>query len=70
MSATLQAIERQVRGLPLPEQLELLEHLIHNVKEATAGKKMMDVDGLYGSGKGLWDEDAQEYVNRGREDRS
>ncbi len=32
-------------------------------------KKSLDRKGLYGLGKGLWKEDAQEYINRLRENR-
>ncbi len=70
MNSSILAIERQVNDLPVEEQLELLERIIHNVKENNLGKKKLDIASLYGSGKGMWDEDAQEYVNQGRVDRT
>lgn len=69
MTSSMLAIEKQVKDLPVEEQLELLERIIHNVKKNNLGKKKLDIASLYGSGKGLWDEDAQEYVERGRENR-
>jgi len=38
-------------------------------KSHTLGKKFADWGELYGLGKELWKEDAQEYVNHLREDR-
>lgn len=69
MTSSILAIEKQVKDLPVEEQLELLERIIHNVKYYNLGKKKLDIPSLYGSGKGLWDEDAQEFVDRGRENR-
>ncbi len=73
MPGSLQSIEEQARNLSTEEQLELLERLIHNLKRnamrSSGMKPVIDVDELYGAGKGLWEEDAQEYVNREREDR-
>lgn len=64
-------IEKEVEKLTPQEQLKLVEKLAHQLrKTGIAIKKEIDWKGLYGLGKGLWKgEDAQEYVNRLREDR-
>jgi hypothetical protein len=50
--------------------LELVERVVHQLRRRrpkAPGK--VSADDLYGSGKHIWgDEDAQEYVNRMRED--
>lgn len=68
---TLEEIKKGIENLGSQEQLELMEKLIHLLKKSELGiKKKLDWNELYGLGKGLWnDEDAQEYVNRSREDR-
>jgi len=42
---------------------------LQRLEKSTRTRKKLDWNKLYGLGKGLWDEDAQEYVNRLREDR-
>lgn len=67
---TLEKIEREIEKLAPNEQLKLVEKLIHRIRKAEPVKKELDWSKLYGLGKGLWKgEDAQEYVNRLREDR-
>ena len=68
---TLEKIEKEIKMLAPQEQLKLVERLIYQLrKTGLAMKKELDWNKLYGRGKGLWDgEDAQEYVNRLREDR-
>jgi len=70
--ASLEELEREAGKLPPQEQLELLERLVRQLrKRGLDMRKEMDWNELYGLGKGLWEgEDAQEYVNRLREDRS
>lgn len=69
-ASTLGKIEKEVEKLSPQEQLELVERLAHQLrKTGIAMKKQLDWSGLYGLGKGLWKKDAQEYVNRLREDR-
>jgi hypothetical protein len=65
-------IEREVEKLSPQEQLKLVEKLAHKLrKTGLAMKKELDWNNLYGLGKGLWKgEDAQEYVNRLRENRA
>jgi len=67
----LKKIEKEIEKLPAEEQLKLVEKLAHQLrKKGLAAKKDLDWSKLYGIGKGLWKgEDAQEYVNRLREDR-
>ena len=64
-------ITRQAENLPLPEYIELIERLVHRLHDKRNTPPIQrDWQELYGLGKGLWDgEDAQEYVNRLREDR-
>ncbi len=67
---TLEKIEKEVEKLSPKDQLKLVERLAHQLrKTGIVMKKQLDWKGLYGLGKGLWKEDAQEYINRMREDR-
>jgi len=69
---TLEKIEKEVEKLTPQEQLKLVEKLAHQLRKTRlVMKKELDWKGLYGLGKGLWKgEDAQEYVNRLRADRT
>jgi hypothetical protein len=64
-------LTKQAETLTLPEYIELIEHLVHRLREKNIlAQEQLDWQELYGLGKGLWaDEDAQEYVNRLREER-
>lgn len=68
---TLEKIEKEIESLSPDDQLKLVEKLAHQLRRTgLAVKKELDWKDLYGLGKGLWkDEDAQDYVNRLREDR-
>jgi hypothetical protein len=68
---SFEEIEKGIETLELQEQLELMEKLIHLIKKSELSmKKKLDWNELYGLGKGLWNgEDAQEYVDRLREER-
>jgi len=68
---TLEKIEREIERLTPQEQLKLVERLARQLrKTGIAMKKELDWNKLYGLGKGLWKgENAQEYVNRLREER-
>jgi len=68
---TLEEIEKETERLTPKERLELVEKLIHGLRKTSIAEgKPFDWNQLYGLGKGLWKgEDAQEYVNRLREDR-
>ncbi len=70
--AALGKIEKEIEKLSPQEKLCLAERLIHQLRKGGLSiKKELDWNKLYGLGKGLWKgEDAQEYVNRLREDRT
>ena len=67
----LEIIKKQTAKLSLHEHIKLLEALAQQLRKKTNSTlKELDWVDLYGLGKGLWGkEDAQEYVNRIREDR-
>jgi hypothetical protein len=68
-------IEQNFLGLNNDEQLELLERLIHILRDKPKNNnykksQIFNWDKFYGIAKGLWlKEDAQDYVDRLREDR-
>lgn len=70
--STLGKIEKEIERLTPQEKLKLVEMLAHQLrKTGLVMKKELDWNKLYGLGKGLWKgEDAQEYVNRVREERA
>jgi hypothetical protein len=72
MQTTLRRIRKETERLSPEEQLELVEKLVRQLREKGLTRKAhLDWNKLYGLGKGLWNgEDAQEYVNRSREDRA
>jgi len=69
--STLEKLEKEIERLSPKDQLKLVEKVARQLrKSGVSGKRDLDWNGLYGLGKGLWQgEDAQEYVNRLREDR-
>lgn len=70
-ASMLGRIEKEIERLSPKDQLKLVEKLTLQLrKTGTTVKKELDWKNLYGLGKGLWKgEDAQEYVNRRREER-
>lgn len=68
---TLEKIEKEIDGLSLTDQRKLIEKLAGRLKKSEiGGTKALDWKNLYGLGKGIWKgEDAQDHVNRLREDR-
>ena len=68
-------IEQDFESLNYNEQLELLERLVHILRDTPKNNARKEStffrwDELYGIGKDLWSkEDAQDYVDRLREDR-
>jgi DNA-binding protein YbaB len=66
----LARIEQVIFNLPLQEQLELMEKMKNRLKEQSLkpNEAGFNWDEFYGIAKGIWNEDAQEYVNRLRED--
>jgi len=69
--AALEKIENEIKKLTPYEQLRLMEKLTQHLQESNiVVKKELNWNKLYGLGKSLWAEDAQEYVNRLREERT
>ena len=69
-AVTLGQIEKEIERLTPQEQLKLVEKLARSLgKKGRTVRKELVWTGLYGLGKGLWREDAQEYVNKLREER-
>lgn len=69
-NVVVEQLTRQADNLPLPDYLELIERLVHRLRDKRDAPVVQhDWQTLYGRGKGIWTEDAQEYVNRLREDR-
>ena len=67
---SLKDIERQVENLSPRDQQKLLARLARWTRQSKPKKSSLNWAKLYGLGKGLWNgEDAQDYVNRLREDR-
>jgi len=69
--ATFEIIEREIEKLKPQEQLKLVERVAHQLRKTVlVPEKELDLNKLYGLGKGLWKgEDAQKFVNRLREER-
>ena len=69
--ATFEIIEREIGKLKPQEQLKLVERVAHQLRKTVlVPEKELDLNKLYGLGKGLWKgEDAQKFVNRLREER-
>ena len=71
-SAThLEKIEHQIMRLPVYEQTHLIERIAAQLRCTRAkSRTALNLNDLYGMGKGIWrEDDAQEYVNRVREER-
>lgn len=73
MQTQVEKLEKEAERLTPKDLLELVDRLVHRLslrEEEHPKKEYLDWRDLYGLGKGLWTgEDAQEYVNRLREDR-
>jgi hypothetical protein len=66
----LDKIESQIINLPVSEQIHLIERIARRVRSVqTKSGTTLNWNDLYGSGKGIWGDDAQDYVNRAREER-
>jgi len=67
----LEEIESQIMDLPVADQIHLIERIARLIRSAQMKPGTVnDLNDLYGAGKGIWGSDAQEYVNRAREDRT
>lgn len=71
MANNLDKIESQIMNLPVSEQIHLIERIARRIRSVQAKSAMaLNWNDLYGMGKGIWSgDDAQNYVNRAREDR-
>jgi hypothetical protein len=69
--SNLDKIESQIINLPMSEQIHLIERIARRVRSAQMKSgAVLNWSDLYGSGKGIWKgADAQDYVNRAREER-
>ena len=67
----LEKIEKQTRNLSFHEHIKLMEVLAQQLRiKSGSAQHELDWTELYGLGKGLWGkEDAQDYVNKIREER-
>jgi hypothetical protein len=67
----LKEIEEQAAKLSLQDHIKLMETLARQLREKSESSRPgLDWTAMYGLGKGLWEgQDAQDYVNRSREDR-
>ena len=66
----LEKIESQIMNLPVSEQIHLIERIARRVRAVQTKSGMaLNWSDLYGMGKGIWSDDAQDYVNRAREER-
>jgi hypothetical protein len=66
----LDKIEYEIMNLPVSEQIYLIERIARRIRSVqTKSGTTLNWNDLYGSGKGIWREDAQDYVNRVREER-
>ena len=68
----LEQIESKIMRLPVSDQIHLIERIARRVRSAQAKSgTSLNWNDLYGMGKGIWSgDDAQDYVNRGREERT
>jgi hypothetical protein len=62
----VQQILKEIEALPEEAQLRILSRL--NEKMKNKERIQNSLDEIRGIGKGLWDLDAQEYINRMRAD--
>lgn len=70
-NSNLASIEQVIVNLSMEEQVELMETMMNRLKEQNlkSNDAEFNWEEFYGIAKGLWNEDAQEYVNRLREER-
>jgi hypothetical protein len=71
MANNLDKIESQIKNLSISEQIHLIERIARRIRSVQAKSAVvLNWNDLYGMGKGIWSgDDAQNYVNRAREDR-
>lgn len=70
MQMKINSIWKIAKGLSRMDKIILMEKLIHQLKEESEmQEKSKPCEELYGMGKGVWNCDAQQYVNQLREER-
>ncbi len=70
MQTALYSIWNEAKKLPRFDKIKLMEQLIRSLKiEDEIPGNVPTWEEMYGIGKGIWAQDAQEYVNQLREDR-
>lgn len=70
MQTSLNNIWKETQRLSRKERMELVEKLIHQLRIEDEGHEgLPSWEEIYGIGKGVWEIDAQEYVNQLREER-
>lgn len=63
---TVEDLLREIKKLPQRELEELIKELLASSRPVSVKRR---ISGKYtGIGKGIWKEDAQEYVKKGRSD--
>jgi hypothetical protein len=67
----LEKIESQIMSLPVSEQIHLIKRIARRVRSVQIkSETTLNWNDLYGMGKGIWrGDEAQDYVNRAREER-
>ena len=66
---TLEKISKETIRLSANDQLKLAEMLIHRIANAKMVDSKTKPEKIYGAGKGIWNVDAQDYVNDLRAER-
>ncbi|MDZ7830638.1 MAG: hypothetical protein U5L07_02690 [Desulfobacterales bacterium] len=65
----IKKIEKEIDLLDDEELIRLLDSIVTRLKIKRRSRPLLDWRELYGTGKGLWEMDAQDYVNSLRKDR-
>ena len=68
-SNAVKRIEKEMELLSSEDLLVLLDGIVHRLKKSVKPPPSYNWEELYGVGSGLWEEDAQNHVERLREDR-
>ena len=70
MQTNVDSIWQETRKLSRYEKMVLLEKLIHQLRiDENTHEESINWEQMYGIGKGLWNIDAQKYVDGLREER-
>ncbi|PKP57686.1 MAG: hypothetical protein CVT88_06800 [Candidatus Altiarchaeales archaeon HGW-Altiarchaeales-1] len=71
-NVTLERVKKEIENMLPEEQLNLIDILIHKLisQRVVRKKTTVNIADFYGLCRGMWNnEDAQEYVNKLREER-